>query len=193
MMVKLTMTVWFRCLLLLTYFTAKVWAVAAPADDLLEYDVRATISNSKISTKIIQPCSRSLFSPERFEIKGEMKLLDDFGCSSISTVHTLTIGVAKRGKCSFEQKARAAVDSGLIGIIIINLDKTAFPVGGADPTYRCPIPVAMVGNLSLDDSLLTHSQGSPLTTIHLVDQGMLLHNSIIIQFLFSLSLNCSNI
>lgn len=179
-MVMVEPTAWFVArLLVLTCLTTRVAGVAAPLDDLLEYNVRALMSSSKLGNKVLQPCSRSLFSPERFEIKGETKLLDDFGCTTIPFVDIPTIGVAKRGKCSFEQKARAAVDSGLVGIVIINLDKTAFPVGATDHLYRSPIPVVMVGNMSLDENLL--SQGHPVS-IHLMDQGNHSYPFIIYQF-----------
>lgn len=115
------------------------------ADD--EYAIKCEIILEKKKVYQVEKCISALFSPESFDYSGKLQILDDdFGCSTSRYTSVNSVGVVKRGSCSFEMKVKNAAKSGYKALIIINSDPIPFPVGASDPSFKSSIPVAMVGN-----------------------------------------------
>lgn len=60
------------------------------------------------------------------------------------------IAVVNRGSCSFEIKARNAIDRGYAGLVIVNNANEAFPMGSQSENYHSSIPIVMVSNRFID-------------------------------------------
>lgn len=139
-----------RCALLLVVVTL----LQIASSDLL---AKCTaVSNDAASSVDIDTCMSAIFSPSSFDVAGPVIIPNDAtGCSvERITPKTKSIAVVNRGMCTFEMKSVMAERSGYLGLVIVNTDPSAFPVGASTETFRSSIPVVMIGKESLSNEFL---------------------------------------
>jgi hypothetical protein len=119
--------------------------------DLAKYAASCTFTFEN-KTKVSNSCVNALFSPNSFNIKGKAVISSDDLCSALQRTTSSSqsvIFLANRGKCSFDEKAKNAVMMKASGVIIVNSDPDAFPMGAMSPDLTFPVPVVMIGNSSI--------------------------------------------
>jgi hypothetical protein len=104
-----------------------------------------------------QLCLTALFSVTSFKLKAPTVYIEDDLCSNFDVDLKSAkgkIGIAKRGVCSFDQKAMNAEKMGLSAVIVVNHQSDIFPMGASNSDMKLNIPVLMVGNSSKIDDFL---------------------------------------
>lgn len=140
---------------MLGYSLLLVWAMLlhiAAASELL---AKCTAVSYDTSSIVIDTCVSAIFSPTSFDVAGPVIIPNDAtGCSAERIASkSKSIAVVNRGMCTFETKSVMAERNGFLGLVIVNTDPSAFPVGASTETFRSSIPVVMIGNESLPDDV----------------------------------------
>jgi hypothetical protein len=115
---------------------------------------------SSNGTTFQQLCLTALFSATSFQLKAPTVYIEGDLCSNFDVYLKSAkgkIGIAKRGVCSFDQKATNAEKIGLSAVIIVNHQSDIFPMGASKSDMKLHIPVLMVGNSSKIDVFLKSS------------------------------------
>jgi hypothetical protein len=108
------------------------------------------------------PCDVAMYtSNNNFVVSSAITMISDKLCSVKESDHSSynkKIAVVNRGECSFEQKTKNAALLGYLGLIIVNIDETTFPIGGSPSTSaESLIPTVLVGNTSIIMNIMNES------------------------------------
>lgn len=102
------------------------------------------------------PCYNALFSPFNYSVDGKLQISESlqYFCRIDTNFEAVSysqprIGIALRGKCSFEQKVVVAMESAFNALLIVNDNDDIFPVGASNEAFISKIPVVMIGSSAM--------------------------------------------